>query len=206
MPSCLGGYELLSLIDLEDMKHTNLTSAKACLFHFGLIMLCSLYLSGCAGTKEATQQEQTPETSEKSGIIEDFDPMSLEEIDFEVEPKLNIEAESSEAYRYLTANRDSSAGAEEESRKVPGYRVQISSVTMQEDADEIKLEAMLQFEEENVYLIFEAPYYKIRVGDFEIRRNAEALQKTAVDLGYGDAWIIRTIITIGDKSSDNLEP
>ena len=180
---------------------------KSHFFHLCMMLLFWLQLSSCAGTKETALQEEKPEEPAPSGIIEDIDPMSLEEIDFTVESKLNVEAESSEAYRYLTADRDDSTGATEEKlQKQPGYRVQIASVAIQEDADEIQLEAILQFEESEVYLIFETPYYKIRVGDFVIRRDAEALQEKAVELGYGDAWIVRTIITPKAKNPDIMPP
>ncbi len=189
------------------MKIPNPLLIKSHFFHLCMILLFWLHLSSCAGTKETALQEEKPEEPAPSGIIEDIDPMSLEEIDFTVESKLNVEAESSEAYRYLTADRDDSTGATEEKlQKQPGYRVQIASVAIQEDADEIQLEAILEFEESEVYLIFETPYYKIRVGDFVIRRDAEALQEKAVELGYGDAWIVRTIITPKTKNPDIMPP
>lgn len=189
------------------MKIPNPLLIKSHFFHLCMMLLFGLQLSSCAGTKETALQEEKPEEPAPSGIIEDIDPMSLEEIDFTVESKLNVEAESSEAYRYLTADRDDSTGATEEKlQKQPGYRVQIASVAIQEDADKIQLEAILQFEESEVYLIFETPYYKIRVGDFVIRRDAEALQQKAVELGYGDAWIVRTIITPKTKNPDIMPP
>ncbi|MEE9168667.1 MAG: SPOR domain-containing protein [bacterium] len=189
------------------MKIPNPLLTKSHFFHLCMILLFWLHLSSCAGTKETALQEEKPEEPAPSGIIEDIDPMSLEEIDFTVESNLNVEAESSEAYRYLTADRDDSTGATEEKlQKQPGYRVQIASVAIQEDADEIQLEAILEFEESEVYLIFETPYYKIRVGDFVIRRDAEALQEKAVELGYGDAWIVRTIITPKTKNPDIMPP
>ena len=171
-----------------------------------LVLIGSFYFAGCAGTKDAAIQEQEPDKPPGSGIVEDFDPLSLEDIDFDVKPKLNDQGEASEAYRYLASNNKDSLAAEgSENRKLPGYRVQIGSVTIQEDADEIQRAALIEFEETDVYLIFEAPYYKIRVGDFEIRRDAEALQQKAVDLGYSDAWIVRTVITRKRKSPSDFE-
>ncbi len=46
--------------------------------------------------------------------------------------------------------------------------------------------------DEDVYIQYEVPYYKIRVGNCVDRKQAEELQLKLVKLGYASAWIIRT--------------
>ena len=77
--------------------------------------------------------------------------------------------------------------------KVPGYQVQIAALSNQEESMEIRRSAMLKFTED-VYLIFDSPYYKVRVGNCITRNQAEDLQRKAVRLGFPDAWIIRTTV------------
>jgi hypothetical protein len=47
---------------------------------------------------------------------------------------------------------------------------------------------------DSVYVDFEAPNYKVRVGDFIDRNSAESLQQDLVQMGYNSAWILRTRI------------
>lgn len=149
---------------------------------------------GCAASKNTVQQDP-PQDKNSSGIVEDLDPASLGELEYVVEPRLERQQKKPGVEQYLTPGQtEGDTSGVEEIIKVPGFRVQIGSLSNQVDAGEIQREAMLQFEDANVYLEFEIPYYKIRVGDFEVRNDAEELQKKAVGLGYSDAWIVRTII------------
>lgn len=48
--------------------------------------------------------------------------------------------------------------------------------------------------DQKVYIIFELPNYKLRVGDFINRKEAENIQKKIVQLGYRTAWVVPTLI------------
>ena len=52
---------------------------------------------------------------------------------------------------------------------------------------------VLKFDEK-VYIIFEAPNYKLRVGDFLDRENAERLRMRLVSSDFPSSWIVRTRI------------
>ena len=45
---------------------------------------------------------------------------------------------------------------------------------------------------DTVYLDFETPLYKLRIGNFQNRKNAEESVESISKLGAKDAWIIRT--------------
>lgn len=75
--------------------------------------------------------------------------------------------------------------------KVPGYRVQIFASSTQEGADKVASEARFKFTEQ-VYVEYEPPYYKVRLGDYKNRSDAEILREKAKNLGYLDAWIVQT--------------
>ena len=47
---------------------------------------------------------------------------------------------------------------------------------------------------DSVYVDFEAPNYKVRIGDFIDRDSAESLQQDLMQMGYNSAWILRTRI------------
>ncbi len=71
-----------------------------------------------------------------------------------------------------------------------GYHVQLVQTSDKTEAEICRDEANLKFEEE-VYFLFEAPFYKVRVGDFLEIEQADVLQALAVKKGFRNAWIVR---------------
>ncbi len=55
--------------------------------------------------------------------------------------------------------------------------------------------------DKRVALDYEVPYYKVRLGDFENRRQAEDYLSIAKDTGYDSAWVVRVTLNV-----QNLEP
>ena len=51
---------------------------------------------------------------------------------------------------------------------------------------------------DTVYIDFETPLYKLRIGNYTVRKNAEKAIKSISRLGVKDSWIIRTKTTIED--------
>ena len=74
-----------------------------------------------------------------------------------------------------------------------GYRVQVLATRYFERAGSLAV-IMKNTVSDSVYVDFEAPNYKIRIGDFIDRESAESLQKDLVQMGYNSAWILRTRI------------
>jgi len=77
--------------------------------------------------------------------------------------------------------------------EIEGYRVQVFATQDRNKADQLQKELMLKFNE-NIYIIFEAPNYKLRVGDFLDRDDAEALRLKLLSSEFPSSWIIRTRI------------
>lgn len=57
---------------------------------------------------------------------------------------------------------------------LPGFRVQVLTTTQRALADSVRLSILEEYPTLPVYLLYEAPTYKVRVGDFWDRRDAEA--------------------------------
>ena len=74
-----------------------------------------------------------------------------------------------------------------------GYRVQVLATRYFERADSLAV-IMKNTVRDRVYVDFEAPNYKVRVGDFIDRDSAESLQQDLVQMGYNSAWILRSRI------------
>ena len=49
---------------------------------------------------------------------------------------------------------------------------------------------------EKIYIKFELPNYKLRVGNFDSRKKAEAYRNKVIQLGYRSAWVVPTLIEL----------
>ncbi len=78
---------------------------------------------------------------------------------------------------------------------IKGYRIQVIISENQEDLIEVKnnLEKVIK---EKIYIQFELPNYKLRVGNFSSRKKAELYRNKMVRLGYRSAWVIPTLIEL----------
>jgi len=75
-----------------------------------------------------------------------------------------------------------------------GFRVQILATRYFEYADSLAISISKRITD-SVYVEFEVPNYKVRVGDFINRDSAESLQQELLNMGYKSAWILRSRIT-----------
>lgn len=81
----------------------------------------------------------------------------------------------------------------EEINFIKGYRVQIVISQNEKELQDVKIEIEKSIDEQT-YIIFELPNYKLRVGNFLNRKEAENFQKKIVRLGYRTAWVVPTMI------------
>ena len=81
----------------------------------------------------------------------------------------------------------------EEINLIKGYRVQIVISQNEQELQDVKIEIEKSIDEKT-YIIFELPNYKLRVGNFLNRKEAESFQKKIVRLGYRTAWVVPTMI------------
>mgnify|MGYP001341569143 CR=1 FL=1 len=78
---------------------------------------------------------------------------------------------------------------------VKGYRIQVA--ISQDENDLIKIKEKLELTiKEKIYIKFELPNYKLRVGNFDSRKKAEAYRNRIIQLGYRSAWVIPTLIEL----------
>ena len=76
---------------------------------------------------------------------------------------------------------------------VEGYRIQLLATQDRFNAEKFKSE-LEEIYENKIYIIFEAPNYKVRIGDFIDRKSAEEMRKKLFNKGFATAWIIRSKI------------
>ena len=161
------------------------------------MLVAILVILGCSSTRKLVTDKQPSNNEEKAtGIVNEFfDPLILDEEDLKVKKTAAIESKSDQI-------KEEAAPGDAEFQKQgtsQGFRVQICALSDEERAKEIQRDAILKFINEEVYLIYDSPYYKVRVGNCLTRQEADKLQQFAVEKGFDDAWVVRTKITLKSK-------
>jgi len=89
-------------------------------------------------------------------------------------------------------------------RTAKGYRLLVINTNKRDEAIAAKTKVYTNFPELKAYLVYQSPYFKLKVGNFKTREDAQQYQKT---LGYyfpKGVFIISDIIEITpEKDSEN---
>ena len=86
---------------------------------------------------------------------------------------------------------------------MPGYRIQIFMESGNEalnQAEKVKKVFNDKYKNNNAYLIFVAPYYRVRVGDFRTRLEAEKFLQQIIRK-YPNAWVIKDEINFPELTN-----
>ena len=79
---------------------------------------------------------------------------------------------------------------------IDGYRIQLyfnSGPKARDEANKLKAEVLSEYPEVPVYIIFQYPFYKVRVGDFRSKSDALPVY-FALKKKYDGAYIVKDVI------------
>ena len=65
-----------------------------------------------------------------------------------------------------------------------GYKIQIYVSPNREQAERAAVRARMNFPADSIYVVFQAPFHKVRVGHFETQQEAEEKVREAENKGY----------------------
>jgi len=71
-----------------------------------------------------------------------------------------------------------------------GFRIQLYSSSDMETVQEVMHVADSLFTDHWTYVVYEAPFYKVRLGDFHTRLMANRALSQVIAVGFRDAWIV----------------
>lgn len=168
----------------------------------------AVVLSGCAvfrssqGLNAELNTVSTRSEVDTAGIyaplqVEDLPPVIPQQSVFLTEhPALDAQP-----FRLDKIRRESPGLVQAGSRKkvVEGYRIQLMAVRDRSSA--VSFEEMVRLKlEGDVYLVYEAPQYKVRLGNFMNRDDAVQLANQLRREGFPDAWVVRSLVDIGKQT------
>jgi len=73
---------------------------------------------------------------------------------------------------------------------IPGFRVQVLFTPDIEQANQIRDSLSILLPEEWIYIVYDSPYYKVRVGNYVERTLASVMIKKLIELGFKEPWIV----------------
>jgi hypothetical protein len=78
--------------------------------------------------------------------------------------------------------------------KVKGFRIQITSTNSRDKAFTAKAAVQSKFPDQKVYTTYQAPLFKVRVGDFLKREDAEKYRKLMLSIFPEGMYVVEDVI------------
>lgn len=75
-----------------------------------------------------------------------------------------------------------------------GYRLQVLNTRSRDDAFKTKANLLENFPDEKVYILYQSPYFKVRVGNFVKRSDAEDFKKQLSLFSGNPAYVVEDAI------------
>ncbi len=149
-----------------------------------ILAACLIALGGCATSSVSEKEaESTAERDEFFSRYENtFHPAQY---DPSVGALEAIAEKNSVTSREIPGNSDAPPP-----ETIQGFRIQVLATTEIDEANALKSELGSIPQIDSVYVSYDSPYYKVRVGDFPARPEANPLLKQLISAGYKDAWIV----------------
>ena len=145
--------------------------------------LTAVWMIGCAGKQEATRAAGADAGAALRAHEADFNPSSLD-------PIPGATGKTSFPDSAAATNGQADAPAPAPTETVQGFRVQVYSTANIDEANAKKAELEGAIPQERVYLEYDPPTYKIRVGNFLNRYDADRFVRYLADKGFAGAWAV----------------
>lgn len=175
------------------------------IFRLGCFALLLGGIVGCMDEQLAPGEERAPvpvvEKQSKAKTTSSVDPLSLAQDTIPVS-SLMKQGPANGSTRLVPPAKIFSAGDAlgGDSLGAQVFRVQLNMIDVYSEARRALAVAQEIFDQP-VTLDYEVPYYKLRVGEFPTRREAEMYQQRARGAGYGNAWVM-----VSTTSAKQIEP
>jgi SPOR domain len=92
----------------------------------------------------------------------------------------------------------------ENNRNGPGFRILVINTNDRNKAMEVKSRMMSDFPEHKTYLVYQSPYFKIQIGNFKERKDAESLRKKIVLIYPNGVIVVPATIELKPEKEEAL--
>ena len=112
------------------------------------------------------------------------------------DPRLDIFTEKQRAVNKLTSKMTSSG-------LYKGYRLQVLSTRSRDEAFKLKYELLKMFPDQQTYVLFQSPYFKVRIGNFFHRSDAASFQSRLLQKFPQNTYIVDDVIEYNSKEEED---
>lgn len=88
--------------------------------------------------------------------------------------------------------------------KYKGFRVQVISTRDRAKALNTKAELLTRFPDEKAYTIYQSPYFKVRIGNFITKEDAETFRKSLTRLYPQGVFVVPDIIEYTPPAEEDI--
>lgn len=93
----------------------------------------------------------------------------------------------------------------ENNRTASGYRILVVSTNDRKKAMDTKSTLMREYPEHKTYLIYQSPHFKIQIGNFRSRSDADALRKQIIKLYPTGVIVIPSTIEVKPEGEISMK-
>lgn len=112
------------------------------------------------------------------------------------DPRLEIFSAKQASVNKLTAKMTSNG-------QYRGYRVQILNTRNREEAFKMKSDLMQFFPSQKAYIVYQSPYFKVRIGNFPDKNDAGAFRNEVAKKIPQTAYVVEDIIDYIPKEAED---
>jgi hypothetical protein len=149
----------------------------------GILVLGASTLWRCSGAKSV--EPHAVKSPSDAGFLQRFEK-TFNPAEYDADIKVVKQEEKTQRSGVESANVITTAVPE----TIPGFRVQVLLTQDIDEAVQVRDSLESRFPDEWTYLVFDSPYYKVRVGNYEDRASAARLLKRLGVLGFTQAWVV----------------
>lgn len=176
---------------------------RASIFSLIIAIFGLAWMIGCGGPPQGGAEEGAPVGTTPPGL-ERYDPLELAE-DRQVVP--SVSPNESEILAGTVGEKAAMAEPSDpgwnylapleqiDTLNSQAYRVQILTTKVYGEASAARRVAEEIFDRA-VFMDYEVPYFKLRVGNFSDRYEAESYQTRAKAAGYANAWVVMVMVGV----------
>jgi hypothetical protein len=147
----------------------------------------ALLLSGCGSSEQLQKEPASPAEEKEQRVLLSHYERTFNPSDFD--------DEIAEIQKQHVLERQKAAEQEVDSVVVEsefsqGYRIQIFASGNIDEANAMRMTAAQHITDDSLYVVFDPPVYKVRVGDFRTRAEANQRLGVVIGEGFSDAWVV----------------
>ncbi len=87
-----------------------------------------------------------------------------------------------------------------------GYRIQVISTSKRDQAFKVKAELLSRFPDQKSYTMYQSPYFKVRIGNFIKKADAEKLRKQLNQIYPQGVYVVEDAIDYTPKDDEEIIP